>query len=143
MKTVADLCGKTVAVEKGTTEQEEATKQSKKCTKEGKKAVDVLIYPGQNAVNLAVSSGRAELGMADSPVVAYQVKQSNGAFKLTGESYGFAPYGIAIPKNNGMAAPILAALKVLMSNGTYLKILEKWGVQSGAINNPQINGAIS
>ncbi len=82
---VADLCGKTVAVEKGTVEQEESEAQSKKCTKEGKKAVTVLIFPGQNAVNLAISSGRAEVGMADSPVAAYQVKQSNGAFKLIGQ----------------------------------------------------------
>jgi polar amino acid transport system substrate-binding protein len=140
---LSDLCGKTVAVEKGTVEQEEAEAQSKKCTKEGKKSVTVLSFPGQNAVNLAVSSGRAEVGMADSPVVDYQIKQSNGQFKLIGKSYGFAPYGIAIPKTSGMAAPTLAALKVLMSNGTYAKILTKWGIQSGAISNPKINGATS
>ena len=140
---LADLCGKTVAVEKGTVEQEEAEAQSKKCGKEGKKSVTVLSFPGQNAVNLAVSSGRAELGMADSPVVAYQIKQSNGQFKLIGKSYEFAPYGIAVPKTTGMTTPILAALKELMANGTYLKILEKWGVESGAITTPKVNGAIS
>jgi polar amino acid transport system substrate-binding protein len=140
---LADLCGKTVAVEKGTVEQEEAEAQSKKCGKEGKKSVTVLSFPGQNAVNLAVSSGRAELGMADSPVVAYQIKQSNGQFKLIGKSYEFAPYGIAVPKTSGMTTPILAALKELMANGTYLKILEKWGVESGAITTPKVNGAIS
>ncbi|MDQ6811423.1 MAG: ABC transporter substrate-binding protein [Actinomycetota bacterium] len=143
VKTVADLCGKKVAVQKGTVEQEESAKQSAKCTKEGKKAVTALVFPGQNPVNLAVVSGRAELGMADSPVVAYQIKQANGQLKLIGESYSFAPYGLAIPKNNGMAAPILAALKELMSNGTYGQILTKWGIQSGAISTPKINGATS
>ena len=140
---LADLCGKTVAVQKGTVEEEGAAEQSKKCKKEGKKAVTSLSFPGQNPVNLAVASGRAELGMADSPVVAYQIKQSNGGFKLIGESYNFKPYGLAIPKRNGMAAPILAALKLLMSNGTYGQILTKWGIQSGAISTPKINGAIS
>jgi polar amino acid transport system substrate-binding protein len=140
---VGDLCGKTTAVEKGTVEQEEAEAQSKKCTKAGKKAVSVLVYTGQNAVNLAVSSGRAELGMADSPVVAYQIKQSAGQFKLIGKSYAFAPYGLAIPKSSGMTQPIYAALKQLIANGTYLKVLEKWGIQSGAISAPKINGAIS
>jgi polar amino acid transport system substrate-binding protein len=143
VKTVADLCGKTVAVEKGTVELEEATKQSGKCTKEGKKAVTVLSFPGQPPVNLAIASGRAEVGMADSPVVAYQIKVNGSEFKLIGESYGFAPYGIAIPKSSGLAAPILAALKRLMANGSYLKILEKWGIQVGAITEPKINGAIS
>ncbi len=136
-----DLCGKTTAVEKGTVEQEEAEAQSKKCTKEAKKSVNVLVYTGQNAVNLAVSSGRAELGMADSPVVAYQIKQSAGQFKLIGKSYAFAPYGLAIPKKSGMTQPIYAALKQLIANGTYMKILEKWGIQSGAISAPKINGA--
>src|ERR1700722_4195420 len=138
---LADLCGKTAAVEKGTVEQEEAEAQSKKCTKEGKSAVKVLSFPGQNAVNLAVSSGRAELGMADSPVVAYQIKQSEGGFKLIGKSYEFAPYGLAIPKTSGMTTPILAALKVLIANDKYLQILTKWGIQSGAISTPTINGA--
>jgi polar amino acid transport system substrate-binding protein len=143
VNTVADLCGKTVALEKGTTEQEEATKQSSTCTKEGKKAVKVLVFPGQNPVNLAVAAGRAEMGMADSPVAEYQVKQSAGKFKQLCKCYGFAPYGIAIPKKSGMTTPILAAVKELMSNGTYTGILKKWGVESGAITNPKINGATS
>jgi polar amino acid transport system substrate-binding protein len=143
VETVADLCGKTVAVEKGTVELEESEAQSKKCTKAGKKAVSVLSFPGQNAVNLAVSSGRAELGMADSPVVAYQIKQSNGGFKLIGKTYAFAPYGLAIPKTSGMTQPVFAALKVLIEDGKYKQILEKWGVQEGAITAPKINGATS
>ena len=143
VNTVADLCGKTVSVEKGTTEQEEATAQSGKCTKAGKKAVTVLAFPDQNGANLAIASGRAELGMADSPVAAYQVKQSGGQFKLIGATYGTAPYGLAIPKSSGMAPPVLAALKVLIADGTYMKILEKWGVQAGAITTPTINGAKS
>ena len=136
-----DLCGKAVAVEKGTVEQEEAEKQSKTCTKESKKAVNVLVFTGQNAVTLAVNSNRAELGMADSPVVAYQIKQSSGAFKLIGKSYNFAPYGLAIPKSGGLTQPVFQALKYLIANGTYTKILEKWGIQSGAISAPKINGA--
>jgi polar amino acid transport system substrate-binding protein len=139
---VNDLCGKSVALEKGTTEQEEATAQSKKCTKEGKKAVKLLVFPGQNPVNLAVADGRAEMGMADSPVAEYQIKQSGGKFKQLCRCYGFAPYGIAVPKKSGLAQPILAAVKELMSNGTYTAILTRWGVASGAITSPKINGAI-
>jgi len=142
-KGLAELCGVTVAVEKGTTEQEESTEQSGKCTKEGKKPVTVLTYPTQNGANLAVASGRAELGMADSPVAAYQVKLSNGAFKLVGKPYGSAPYGLAIPKGSGMTKPVRAALKVLMANGTYTQILGKWGVQKGAVTTATINGAQS
>jgi polar amino acid transport system substrate-binding protein len=143
IKTLSDICGKTVSVEKGTTEQEEATEQSGKCAKEGKKPVTVLSYPTQNEANLAIASGRAQVGMADSPVAEYQVKQSNGQFELVGETYGTAPYGLAFPKGSGLVQPTLAALKELMANGTYLKILKKWGVEAGAITEPKINGATS
>ena len=64
----------------------------------GQEARHVLPFPTQTAANLALSSGRAQVGMADSPVAAYQVKQSSGAFKLVGQTYGVAPYGIAVPE---------------------------------------------
>lgn len=143
IKGLASLCGKSVSVETGTTEQADATAQSNKCKKAGKPAVKVDAFSDQGAANLAVSSGRAQVGMADSPVAAYIVKKSNGQFKLSGKSYGTAPYGIALPKKNGMTKPMLAAVKYLMKQGTYMKVLKKWGVQKGAISNPKINGAIS
>jgi len=117
--------------------------QAEKCKPAGKPGMTVQVFNDQNAVNLALSSGRAQVAMADSPVAAYQVKQSNGTFKVSGSPYGTAPYGIAIPKNNGMADPTLAAVTQLMSDGTYTKILGKWGVQGGAISNPAINAGIS
>jgi polar amino acid transport system substrate-binding protein len=140
---LADLCGLKVAVEKGTTQQADATAQSKKCTAAGKKPVTVLVFPDQNGANLALSSGRAQVGMADSPVADYQVKQSNGQFKLTGTPYGTAPYGIAMNKKTGLDKAVLAGIKKLMADGEYKSILSHWGIQSGAISNPVINGATS
>jgi polar amino acid transport system substrate-binding protein len=140
---LSSLCGMTVAVEKGTTEADDATAQDGKCKAAGKAGVTVSQFPDQNSANLAVISGRDELSMADSPVAAYQVQQSGGKLKLVGTTYGTAPYGIAVPKNSGLAQPLLTALKALIANGQYAKILEKWGVQDGAITNPQINGATS
>jgi polar amino acid transport system substrate-binding protein len=140
---LASLCGHHVAAEKGTTQADDAAAQSKKCTAAGKKAVAVSVFPDQNGANLAINSGRADVGMADSPVADYQVKQSSGSFKVVGTPYGTAPYGIAIPKGNGMAQPVLDAMTALISDGTYTKILTKWGVQDGAITTPAINGATS
>jgi polar amino acid transport system substrate-binding protein len=140
---LSDLCGHTVAVEKGTTEEMDANTQSGKCTKAGKPKVTVLSFPDQNGANLAVSSGRAQLGFADSPVAAYQVKKSNGTFKLVGPSIANAPYGLAVSKTSGLTKPLLAAVKVLMKNGTYTAILTHWGLQAGAITDPKINGAVS
>ena len=49
---------------------------------------------------------------------------------------------VTIPKNAGTTKEaILGAVKALVADGSYGKILEKWGVQSGAIDDPVINGA--
>ncbi|MFL5829812.1 MAG: ABC transporter substrate-binding protein, partial [Solirubrobacteraceae bacterium] len=136
ISSIADLCGHTVAVEKGTTELTDAQTQSGKCKTAGKPAVTILPFPDQNGANLAVSTGRAQLGFADSPVAEYQVKKSSGQFKLVGQSFANAPYGIAIPKGSGLDKPILAALQELMKNGQYKAILTHWGVEAGAISSP-------
>ncbi len=142
---LSDLCGKSVSVESGTTEETDAKAQSAKCKAAGKPAVNVLVYPTQSAANLALSSGRAQISMADSPIAAYQVKQSNGEFKLVGETYGTAPYGLAIPKALGLTKAVQQGVLALMKDGTYAAILTKWGVQNGAIPATQvkINGAAS
>jgi polar amino acid transport system substrate-binding protein len=141
---LASICGLSVAVEAGTTELADATAQSKKCTISGKKAVDVLSFPTQSAANLALKGGKAQISMADSPIAAYQVKQSHGAFKLVGQSYGVSPYGIAVPKTYGtLDKAILAALVDLEKNGQYAVILKRWGILSGADNHPALNGATS
>src|SRR5579875_3538703 len=124
---LASLCGHTVSVEKGTTEETDANTQAKKCK------VTVLSFADQGQANLAVSSGRADVGFADSQVVGYIVKQSNGQFQETGKAFEVAQYGIALPKGNGMAQAMLAALKQLMANGTYKQLIDKYGIQDGAI----------
>jgi polar amino acid transport system substrate-binding protein len=139
----ASLCGHSVAVETGTVEETDAKTADTTCQKAGKSAVQVLSFPTQTAVNLAVSSGRADVGFADSQVAGYVVAQSGGAFALSGEAFNVAPYGIATPKGNGMAPAIAAAVSHLMANGVYTQILKKWGVESGAVQSVSINGATS
>ena len=137
------LCGATVSVETGTTELTDAQSQTKKCSTEGKGKVTILAFSDQNQANLAVSSGRADVGFVDSQVAGYIVKQSNGQFTATGTAFSVAPYGIALPKGNGMAQAVLAAVQALIADGNYTKILTQWGVQSGAITAPVIDGATS
>jgi polar amino acid transport system substrate-binding protein len=137
------LCGHTVAAERGTTQADQIDEQDTKCKSEGKSGVTPAIFPDQNGVNLAVTSGRADAAMADSPVASYIAQKSNGQLKVTGGPFPPEPYGIAIPKDSGLAQPVLAGIKALMADGTYTKILDYWSLQAGAIDNPVINGAVS
>jgi polar amino acid transport system substrate-binding protein len=137
---VADLCGKTVAVEKGTTQLDDVTAQAKKCK------LTVLPFPDQTGANQALGNGRADVVLADSPVNAYAAKQSKGAFTIVGQVYGTAPYGIAVPKGSkyaGFPQAVQAALQDLQSKGVYQSILKKWGISSGGISDFSIDGATS
>jgi polar amino acid transport system substrate-binding protein len=138
------LCGSKIAVEKGTVQESpDLPARSKACTTAGKAKITPLVFDDQSGANLALSSGRAQGVLGDSPVIEYQVKKSSGDFVLSGSSYDTAPYGIAIPKDSGLAQPVLAALKKLIADGTYKSILSKWGIEDGAISDPKINGATS
>jgi polar amino acid transport system substrate-binding protein len=137
------LCGLTIAVEKGTTEESEIPALSTKCTTAGKKAITALSSDDQNGANLALTSGRADVGSADSPIAAYAVKQLAGKIQLAGAIYETAPYGIAIPKTPGLAPAINAALVAMLADGSYKAVLDKWGDDAGAITTPVINGATS
>ena len=142
---LSDICGKTVAVEKGTVEETDAQTQSKKCKSSGKGAVTVLSFPDQNGANLALNSGRPSSASPTRRSPPMRSRSQTAQFKLVGAAFATAPYGLAIPKKSGLAPAVLAALKALMQNGSYTKILTKWGVQSGAISGAavKINGATS
>ena len=139
------LCGKKVSVENGTTEQTDAQDQSTKCVAAGKPKVEVLSFADQNAANLAVSSGRADLGFADTQVVGYMLTQSNGQFKETGKPVNVTPSGIALPKGNGMSAAVAAALKNMVADGTYASVFKQWGMADNMIpaSEIKINAGIS
>ena len=138
---VTDLCGKNVAVEKGTTELDQATAQAKKCH------LSILAFPDENGANLALQSGRADVVFADTPVNDYAKALSNGAFvAYPYTAFATAPYGIAVPKTAtyaGLSQAIQLALQDLSAKGIYQKILQKWHIQGGAISDFTINGAKS
>lgn len=134
---LAALCGVTLAVEKGSVEAVTAQQQATACAKSGKK-LSIQVYPDQNAVNLALSSNRAQVAFADSPVVAYEVKQLHGKFVQSGGVFQAGPEGIELSKSNGgMNKALQAAMNKLISSGAYRKILSNWGVASGAISHSQ------
>ena len=131
-------CGKTIAVQTGTVQEtEDLAARQKKC---GSNKINILSYDLQSTATSAVVSGKADAMLADSPVVAYAVKQSGGKLESLGDIYEAAPYGIVLPKGQDeFAQAIVEALKQLDKEGAYKAILEKWGVEQGAISDFAVN----
>ena len=135
-----NACGKRIAVQTGTVQVDDLTKRNQDCTSAGKPAITIDQYQAQSDATAAVVSGKDDAGLADSPVMAYAVKQTNGQLELLGKVYDSAPYGYVVKKDQTDFAQALAsAVKELISDGSYQKVLEKWGVQAGAITNPTVN----
>ncbi|MHA3725292.1 ABC transporter substrate-binding protein [Leucobacter sp. HY1910] len=137
-----DACGLTVAVQTGTVQDtDEMPARSKKCTDEGKKAIEVLRFDGQPEVTQSVVQGRADAFSADSPVTGDAVAKLGDKLELVGDLFDAAPYGFATQKDSEMTKAVQAALQSLMDDGTYLEILTKAGIESGALKEATINAA--
>ncbi|MDI1465420.1 ABC transporter substrate-binding protein [Catellatospora sp. KI3] len=133
-------CGKRIAVQRDTVQAEDIAKKNEACKTAGKPEITIEPYPGQDQVAAAVVSGKDDAMLADSPVAAYAVKQSNGQLELIGDIYDAAPYGYVVPKDQQQFAEALqGAVDALIKDGSYQKILDQWGVAGGAVPSSQIN----
>lgn len=131
-------CGRTIAVQTGTIQDEDDLPvRQERCADN---PMSILQFEGQDQVTAAVVSGRADAMLADSPIVAYAVQQSEGKLSSLGDIYDSAPYGIVVAKDQTEFAQAIAeALTELESEGTYDAILTKWGTQQGGIDRFEVD----
>jgi polar amino acid transport system substrate-binding protein len=138
-----NACGLSIAVQKATVQVDDITARSKTCTDAGKPAITIDQYDAQSDATAAVVSGKDVAGLADSPVMAYAVKQTNGQLELLGDVYDAAPYGYVVPKDQTEFGQAIAdAVKALIADGSYADVLKKWGVEKGAIDDPTVNPTV-
>jgi polar amino acid transport system substrate-binding protein len=144
IKTQQDLCGKSVAVESGTTMADflqgtgdyEGQGLSASCTAAGRAKIDIKLFKKDNEALLALQGGQVDAYFADSPVAGYYTVQHPEAFELSGLTLGVAKEGISIPKDHPeLRAAVQRALSSMVTDGTYLKILTKYGVEAGNVFN--------
>ncbi|RZT19618.1 polar amino acid transport system substrate-binding protein [Kribbella sp. VKM Ac-2569] len=136
-----DACGKTIAVQKGTTQlEDDMPKRQAKCKAAGKPEIKLVVREKQDQATSDLVGGKADAMLADSPVVLYAIKQTNGQLEQLGEIYDAAPYGYVVPKaETAFAQAITEALKSLNTEGTYKSTLAKWNNESGAITDFAVN----
>ncbi|MET7479208.1 ABC transporter substrate-binding protein [Streptomyces sp. NPDC005648] len=137
----SDLCGKKIALERGTVSEDLAKAEAKKCPSGKKLTIEAFDDDQQSQTRLR--SGGADAASSDFPVAAYAVKTSGGGkdFQIVGDQVEAAPYGIAVSKENTQLRDALqAAMNAIIKSGEYKTILEKWGAQDGAVTTSAING---
>ena len=136
----SDLCGLKIAVQTGTTQEEEVNAAAKQCKADGKSEVQILSNKLQTDVTTNVATGKADVFYADSPVAGYAIAQTEDTLEALGEDVGVTKEAVAIKKGDSdTAKAVQAALQKLMDDGTYMKILKHWGVENGSIDKAEIN----
>ena len=135
----ANPCGLTVAVQRTTvSETDDVRPKAEKCEAEGN-PITILSYDTSDNAALAALVGRADALSADSPVTAWAVNRSEGQLELVGEMFDAAPYGFAVPKDSPLGPAMAAAMQHLIDTGDYERILAQWGVETGLLEQAQIN----
>ena len=138
---MADLCGNTVTLQSGTIHEELVADQQRDCA--GRRIRARPLASGTQVV-LEVKFGRADAALADFPVAAYNAKVSGqGAdFQVVGEQIDPGPYGIGVRKDdNDLRQVLQEALRAIIQDGSYDRVLTKWNVADGSLKTAKVLGA--
>ncbi|MCO7175826.1 basic amino acid ABC transporter substrate-binding protein [Sporolactobacillus kofuensis] len=123
IKTAADLKGKTVAVQQGTTGQFAVEKVL------GKNNPKIKKFKTVNLAIMELLNHGADAVVADNGVMDYYVKNNPGKnLKTVGDEKTFDGefYGMMFPKGSKLKPVFDKAIKKIIDDGTYTKIYQKW-----------------
>jgi polar amino acid transport system substrate-binding protein len=140
IKTLNDLCGQKVAVQRGTIYEDAFKKLKTDC---GGKGLSVQAFDTDAEAQTRVRAGGAVADLNDTPVAAYIAQKSGGGndFEVAGAPADAGPFGIALGKDNTELRDALkAAMEAIIADGSYTKVLEKWNASTGAISQVAVNG---
>lgn len=132
-----DACGLTVAVIEGSAQAvEEIPRRSQECGDRGAPPVTALPVSGSVAGADAVLRDDADAFVTDAPVAEFVVGRSKERLALVDVPYDENTYGLAVATNQaGLADAIDFALGSLIQDGSYQRLVGKWGVNNSSISS--------
>ncbi|MGW1105404.1 transporter substrate-binding domain-containing protein [Streptomyces sp. NPDC002540] len=140
LKKVTDLiqlCGLTVGTGAGTTFEVTLEENRHRCSDAGKKPYEVKTYNDQGATWASLQQGRSDVVMSTINGLRYAVDQQEGVRFLN--EFKRLDVGFAFKKGTPLAPAFQAAVNGLKADGTYDRILKKWGIGASAIRTSQIS----
>jgi polar amino acid transport system substrate-binding protein len=141
---ISDACGLNAGAVQGSIPLELLNKQKGLCPAD--KPLNILQFPSNDQIKIALQSGRVDLSMDTTGVAAYSLQhQPEGSKKLelvTGAKYAVGYQAMLVGKENPQLRDALAAaMQSLIDDGTYGKIFEKWGLGENKLDKVTINDA--
>ena len=103
----------------------------------GLKPVTIDYYESYNDAVLALQSGRLDTYFGPNAIATYSAATSPDDVAVAGTVNGGWPdtanIAVATAKGNGLAEAFTAALNHAIGDGTYRKVLDRWGLGAEAI----------
>ncbi|MFE1953117.1 ABC transporter substrate-binding protein [Streptomyces sp. NPDC059524] len=140
LKKVTDLkqlCGLNVATGAGTTFEATLEENKGVCADTGEKAYSVKTYAESSAVWSSLQQGRSDVVMSTINGLRYAVEHQEGLRFLN--EFHRLDVGFAFKKGTPLAPAFQAAVNKLIADGTYTRILKKWGTGPSAIERSRIS----
>jgi polar amino acid transport system substrate-binding protein len=139
----ADVAGKTIAVSSGTNQEKLLLDWNAQNVSRGLKPVDVKYFQNSSDYYLALQSGRIDAYLGPNPTAAYHAKTS-GQTEIVGtvSGAGSALQGqiaATTKKGNGLVQALADALNQVIADGSYCKVLDRWGLANEAVPHSEIN----
>ncbi len=123
IQTLADLAGKTVAVQDGSSAQEAIAANAELSSSIAKQ----LDFKDNVTALLDVKAGQTDALAVDSVVADYYVAKSPGDYRILDESLAPEQYGIGFrKKDQALHDQVWKALQDMKADGTLAQISEKW-----------------
>ena len=141
--TVDDLCGKSVSAVTGGIQAQWLATQSDTCTKNGKGKINILTFADASGEQLALREGKADAMLENYPTAVVFAQQSNGAFETVPNLQVAKTYfAMVVPKSSKqLSSALQKAWDAIIANGSYDKVLAKWGLTPIALTQSYLNGA--
>jgi polar amino acid transport system substrate-binding protein len=139
---LSSVCGFTVDLQSGTSQEAAFKTQSAACTSVGLRPVTVLAESTDDAALKHFTSGESIAHISDYPTIVYLAQTLGGghAAMVVGRQFDLAPYGIAVAKTNRPLRDAIAhALAALVADGTYDRLVHTWHLDQAAFRSAPIN----
>ncbi|MFF8276462.1 ABC transporter substrate-binding protein [Streptomyces lateritius] len=134
---LTQLCGLKVATGGGTTFEATLERNRPRCAAAGKKPYDVQVFGDLGAQWMSLQQGRSDVLMSTVNGLRYAVTQQENVKFLN--EYRRLDVGFAFKKGTPLAPAFQAAVNRLKADGTYDRILRKWGLTESAIAASRIS----
>lgn len=136
------LCGETMGAQTGFDTIDKVNDiLNPACAEAGLDPVVIQEYPNAADTYNALNSGRVDFMILGTSAAAYLNQTAPTPINYASiESFPQKYLGMVIAKDNTeLQDALLAGLEAVIADGTYMDILEKWGMESLALEEPGIN----